>query len=161
MRSGYAASLTRVQIDSVEERDGLQYVTARGLAGERFTGILRAEPHGFASSPPAGAIGVGMPMGGRRDQMVVFGAEHPGHRPIAEPGCSYLYNAHGDIISVVKRHIRITAGDQVTITAPKIALVGNVHLGSEGASIPASMKGTVDSAGHTDVGGLATKVFLT
>ena len=48
---------------------------------------------------------------------------------------------------------------KLVIKADTIALVGKVYLGAEDASRELALKGSVDSAGHTEQGNLATKVF--
>lgn len=56
--------------------------------------------------------------------------------------------------------ITITAKTKIVLKCPLIVLDGEVRLGGEDASKPASMQGTVDSHGDTDVSNFATKVKL-
>jgi|GEM_PF-2367695 len=96
---GLDSSFTRFEIEKAVDEGGLQYVTGRGLFGERFEKVLRAEPHGFASHPPAGSVGLALPMGGRRDQIAIFGVEHPKHRPADIPaGKAVLYDDKGQVV---------------------------------------------------------------
>jgi phage baseplate assembly protein V len=154
------APVTRMIIDAVEEKGGLQYVSGRSLSGETFKRVLRLEPHGAAGSPPIGSIGIVMAMGGNRDQLLCIGSEKAGVRPTGiGAGESVIYNAHGQAISLVTNEIRVAAGAKFHVVADSIVLEGIVKLGGEGASRPASLQGTVDTGGFADTSNLATKVF--
>lgn len=86
----------------LEEKAGQQFVSGRGMFNDGYTRIHRPEPHGFASSPPAGSKGLLLPSPGNPDFAVVLGLEHPDHRPGDIPGGgSALYDAAGNIIKVV------------------------------------------------------------
>lgn len=61
--------------------------------------------------------------------------------------------------TVGKSSIKIEDG-KITTTAETIVEDGNVKLGGPDADTPASMKGTIDTAGDADVSNLATKVLL-
>lgn len=105
---GLDSSFTRFEIEEAFEEGGLQYVTGRGLFNERFERVLRAEPHGFASHPPAGSVGLALPMGGRRDQIGIFGVEHPKHRPSGlTKGASVLYDDKGSLVWLKQDGIEI------------------------------------------------------
>lgn len=94
---GYAYQIVRVELVSAREEGGQQLVDARGLAGEQFKRLLRIEPHGFASVPLAGAQGIGVSFGGRRDQTVLLGIE--GARPAGlGAGDVALYHPDGRIL---------------------------------------------------------------
>lgn len=115
---GFNTSFTRFEIEKATETGGLQYVTGRGLFGERFEEVLRAEPHGFASSPPAGSVGLALPIGGRRDQIAVFGVEHPAHRPAGlNSGESVLYDAKGQVVFLKQDGIRVHTSENLVHAA--------------------------------------------
>jgi phage gp45-like len=157
----FDANLTRMEFDgTVDHRDGQQFVDGRGFAGDRFERTHRIEPHGFASWPVKGGIGVTLGTRGRRDAAYVFGGENPKLRPQVGMGGTAIYDHAGNIISVVMAELRIVHSAKVTIVAPEIVLDGLVKLGGEDADRPASAEGTVDSAGHTETGNLATRVLV-
>ncbi|MFK0336774.1 phage baseplate assembly protein [Agrobacterium deltaense] len=86
----------------LEEKDGQQFVSGRGMYGDGYTRIHRPEPHGFISSPPKGSKGLLLPSPNNPDFAVVLGLEHPARRPADIPGGgSALYDAAGNIIKVV------------------------------------------------------------
>lgn len=160
-RTAIAGSLRRVSVVEIDDSGTQQRVRATGLAGEEFRNVVRAQPFGFSSVPPSGAEGLLLAQGGRADRAHMLGLEHPDHRPRSvEVGGSVIYDASGQVISIFKNNIRIVGGGTVMISAPDIILAGKVRLGGADADKPASMLGTVDSAGHTEQSNLATMVFV-
>ena len=157
-------NLTRVELDGTVEHDGgQQFVGGQGYGGDRWKRVHRPEPHGFASHPVKGGLGFVLNQRGNRESAYVLGGENPGLRPGGEyltAGGTAIYDSAGNIISVVGAKLRIVHSAEVRIVAPKIVLDGEVYLGGEDGAVPASRQGTIDSAGHSDVGGLATKVFV-
>jgi len=108
----------RGELIEVNDKGEMQMVSAHGHFGERFVDIHRVQDFGLSATPPAGAHGLLHAVGGRRDQMVVIGMEHPEHRPRnLEPGETVIYNAHGDAVSVIKSNIRIKSA-RVDINPP-------------------------------------------
>ncbi|WP_128292012.1 phage baseplate assembly protein domain-containing protein [Afifella aestuarii] len=158
--SQFRPYLTRLEIDSDRESDGLLLLSGRGRAGEAPRDILWMQQHGLASRPPQGAVGAFLALGGAHAQPLAVGGEHPGLRPRMEAGETVIYNAHGQAVSIVKNNIRIVGGDSVHIKATTIILDGECRLGGEDASRPASAEGTVDSDGDVDTGNLATRVYV-
>lgn len=157
----FDANLTRMEFDgTVAHRGGQQFVNGRGFAGDRFERAHRIEPHGFASWPVQGGIGVVLGARGRRDAAYILGGEHPALRPQIAEGGTAIYDHAGNIVSVVMAELRIVHSTKVTIVAPEIVLDGNVRLGGEDADRPASAQGTIDSAGHTETGNFAAKVWM-
>lgn len=161
-------SAHRFAIDAVDDSGPLQFVNASGLDSEVFTKITRIQQHGFSSVSPIDAHMLAISMGGRRDQLFAFGGEHPNFRPRnLGPGNTALYNADGSIMKLVGKNFTVDAGGKMTVTvkefvvkAEKITLDGECHIGGP-SGVPASMKGTVDTAGFAAIGGLASKVYLT
>ena len=157
----YTPRLVRFRIDSFRSVGGQQLVTGRTQRGEGLKDIPRPEPHGFASNPPQGAVGVALALGPDRSQMVVMGVEHPDQREgITGAGHQAIYDGHGNVVSLVQSDLRIVGTNRVTIVGPKIVLDGEVHLGGEGGK-PIGIKGTLDDAGDALDANLATKVFAT
>ena len=158
------ASFTRLELDgTVEHVNGQQLVGGRGLASDAFRRAHRIEPHGFASWPVKGGIATVLQSRGSRDSAYVLGGEHPQKRPSGEyltEGGTAIYDAAGNIVSVVAAKLRIVHSACVHIVAPEIVLEGTVRLGSAAAATPASMQGTIDDGGNADISNLATKVFV-
>lgn len=157
----YDSYLTRIEFDgTVEHRDGQQFVAGKGFAGDRFERAHRPEPHGFASWPVKGGIGMVLGARGRRDAAYVLGGENPALRPALALGGTAIYDHAGNIVSIVQAELRIVHAAKVTISAPEIVLDGLVKLGGDDASRPASAEGTVDSCGCADSGNFATRVLV-
>lgn len=158
------SNLTRFELDGVvEHKGGQQFVNGRGFAGDGFERVHRIEPHGFASHPVKGGIGVALSARGQRDSAYVFGGENPGLRPSGDmlgPGGTAIYDAAGNIVSIVGASLRIVHSSTIHLVAPEIVLEGMVKLGGPDADRPASARDTVDTAGDSDVGNFATSVLM-
>lgn len=158
----FDGNLTRFELDgTVEHREGQQFVNGKGFAGDKFERVHRIEPHGFASHPVKGGIGVAMSARGNRDSAYLFGSENPGLRPSVDMGGVAIYDHTGNIVSVVEKEMRVVHAARLHIIAPEIILEGVVYLGGPSASRPVSAEGTVDSAGHAEIGNFAAGVFAT
>lgn len=153
--------LRRVILTSTNDTGAQQYSALQGVYGENPGEVTRLQHFGFNSVPPAGSEGLLLALGGRSDKAYALGLEHPQYRPANNnPGETYVYDANGNIVSLVKSNIRVVSAGTITLTAPTIVLDGNVHLGGSGG-VPAAMKGTVDTGGFIDITNLATKVWVT
>jgi len=158
----FDGNLTRFELDgTVEHREGQQFVNGKGFAGDAFERVHRVEPHGFASNPVAGGIGVAMSARGNRDSAYVFGGENPDMRPNVDMGGAAIYDHTGNIVSVVQKDMRFVHSAKIHIIAPEIILEGRVLLGGPGAARPVSAQGTVDSEGHEDISNFGDGVFVT
>lgn len=155
------AALVRATLERLDDDGNLQRATARGMKGTTFSDVLRLQPFGFSSTPPAGSVGVILQQSGASERAYALGFEHPGHRPGGlAGGGTRIYDASGQVISIVERTIRIVGGDTIHLSAATIVLEGTIRLGSPGASRPASAQGTIDTGGNADAANLATKVFV-
>lgn len=105
-------------IDTSESEDGLALVTLHGMHGEVLKKIHRLQPFGFAYRPPAGAHGMVMSVGGRRDNAFFFGGENEAKRPRdLQVGETAYYNDHGDRTTYRNGHIdTVTNGKHTTTT---------------------------------------------
>lgn len=102
--------LLRGELTETHDDGEFQRITASGLAGQRFSKIGRNLPFGFTSHAPPGSVGQFLSIGGRPDMTWALGFEHPGHRQKnLGVGHTALYNAHGDLVSLVQRNIRIVS----------------------------------------------------
>lgn len=161
MRDAVHAALVRARLVGLDDGQGLQTMTATGHKDTRFGEVLRLQPFGFTSTPPDGSVGVVLQQSGASERAYALGFEHPDHRPRdLAAGGTRLYDASGQVISIVERKIRIVGGDEVHISAATIILDGVVKLGSPGASKAAAMLGSVDTDGDAQVSNLATRVFV-
>ena len=158
------SGLTRFEFDGkVTHRKGQQFVDGRGYGADGFEEVHRPEPHGFASHPVKGGIGVLVQSRANRDAAYILGGEHPGLRPKGDfltPGGTALYDHLGNIVSVVAAKLRIVHASRIHLIAPEIILEGLCLIGGPDASRPASAQGTIDTAGHLEVGNLATMVLV-
>lgn len=154
--------LFRAELGDTDDAGDLQLAkTLLGYAGEEFTRVHRVQPFGFHGHAPRGSHGVGLALRGMRDLVVALGCEHPQHRPKNRAvGTTAIYDMWGNIVSLVEAEIRVVHATKIHLVAPEIVLEGTVKLGGADAATPASMQGTVDSAGDTDASGFATKVLM-
>jgi phage gp45-like len=155
------AMLVRARLTGLDDSGGIQRVSAVGLAGSRYTDVLRLQPFGFSSTPPDESIGWLLHQSANYERALALGFEHPDHRPgsLARGG-TRIYDASGQVISIVEKKIRIVGGDEIHLSATTIILEGMIKLGSASASRPASAQGTIDTGGFADVSNPATKVLM-
>lgn len=156
------AMIRRVILEEIDTTGAQHLARVSGLASETLKDVPRVKDFGFSSSPPAGATALIAALGGRSDRSMIFGIDHPdfGPRDLA-PGHAAIYDAYGNIVSLVETEIRMVATTKIHLKAPTITLESPViKLGSDGASKPASMQGTVDTGGFADVSNLSTKVLV-
>lgn len=107
-------SLFRAEHISADDSGDIQTVNAYGHASEQFQEVLRIQPHGFSSNPPAGSHGIGLRLRGESDVAVILGFEHQDKRPKNLPeGESAFYN---DASKVLLQ----TSGDDLNLTMPGI-----------------------------------------
>jgi phage gp45-like len=120
--------LTRIRFNgTVRHEGGQQFVNGKGFAGDDFEDVHRLEPHGFASHPVEG--GVGMVMQTRaRDSAYVVGGENPAMRPAIDAGGTAIYDSRGNIVSIVEAAIRIVHATEIVIVAPMITVQGDLDL---------------------------------
>ncbi|WP_051776836.1 phage baseplate assembly protein domain-containing protein [Pseudorhizobium pelagicum] len=130
---------------SIVERGGQQFVSGRGVYGDGYTRIHRIEPHGFMSNPIQGAKGLLIAPNGNPDEAYVLGGEHPGKRPAGMPGgATAIYDANGNIISLV--------GNKIRLVAPVFEFVGNLTIEGD-LDVTGSIHATgtiIDEAGNTN-----------
>lgn len=122
--------LTRFELDGkVEHREGQQFVNGKGFAGDSFERVHRIEPHGFASNPVKGGIGVAMSARGNRDSAYLFGGENPGLRPDLPEGAAALYDSMGNIIKLIGTGAVFDFGSRTaTLTAGTWTIKGDVKI---------------------------------
>nr|WP_295465189.1 phage baseplate assembly protein [Mesorhizobium sp.] len=152
--------LTRFELGGkVEHKDGQQFVDGKGFAGDEFERFHRPEPHGFASHPVKGGIGIALSARGNRDSAYVLGGENPKLRPDVAMGGAAIYDHTGNIVSVVQANMRLVHATVIHLIAPSIILEGTIKLGGPDAAREMSVRGTLDTAGDADVSNFAVGVF--
>lgn len=152
--------LRRARLLKADDSGSQQLVDLMALAGDKPRKVFRPQPFGYTSTPPVDSEGVVLALGGRSDRLVYFDGGHKDYRPTSRPGGSTaIYDAYGQIVSLVEKQVRIVGTDTVTIKAPTIVLEGNVKLGGADADRPVSAIGTVTSDGASDVSNPLTKVW--
>lgn len=92
-----ASTLTRGSLSAVDDAGATQFITVKGFRDETFAQVRRAQPHGFSSNPPLGAVGDFIRLGSS-DRLVALGFE-TADRPKSLPaGASVLYDSSGNLI---------------------------------------------------------------
>lgn len=130
------AMLRRATILGVDDGGTQQLVHMRGLAGEEFTKVYRAQPHGLSSVPPKESEALLLTLGGRSDRAVMIGGEHRDRRPKGLPaGAVAIYGADGEIVSLVQRAVRVV-GETVRVVASERCVIESprTDIGGEGGA---------------------------
>ncbi|CAN7315585.1 phage baseplate assembly protein [Bosea sp. LjRoot9] len=157
---GEASTVTRGKVVAINDSARGQTITIDGYSGERFTGVLRGQPHGFSSHPPIGSIGYFLRQGSS-DRLTAIGYESEG-RPVNSPvGTAVLYDDNGNqifakgsdgvSIKAVNGGVMVES-DTGTITLKRGTLTVTV------SATRVDLGGTGGQAVQT-VGGPSTKVF--
>lgn len=124
------ASLTRFLLNgTVVEEGGQQFVDGAGVAADFFKRVHRPEPHGFASSPINGGIGLLLQSRASRDAAFMLGGENPGNRPVLPPGASAVYDANGNFIKLLMDSVIMDfANRSITMTGGDWTITGDVRI---------------------------------
>lgn len=91
-----ASEVTTAQVKEIDDSGDNQRIVAEGYKGERFTEVLRAQPHGFSSRPPVDAVGHFLRFGSS-DRVMALGFETQGRPKGLPAGAAALYNADGTV----------------------------------------------------------------
>lgn len=139
-------NLHRFEFDgTIVERDGQQFVDGKGMAGDRFAEVYRPEPHGFASVPVKGGMGVVIASRDRRERAFIFGGENPSLRPKGLPaGGKAIYDAAGNVIKFL--------GDS-GITIDTASRTITIATGGWTVDGPVTLNGAVQINGNLNVAG--------
>ncbi len=129
------AMLRRARVSKVDDSGSQQLVDLNGMKGDQPRKVFRPQGFGLSSNPPADSEGVILALGGRNDRALYFDGGHQQYRPVnTAVGGTILYDGSGQAISLVQRALRIVGGDTITLSATKIVLDGEVHLGGDGGT---------------------------
>lgn len=110
----YRNMVHRAQIKEVLNNDGdtLQQVRASGYKGEEME-CMRAQSHGFTSSPPVDSLGYAINLQGRKDLAIIIGGEKPGQRIVnKKSGEAALYYDPNTKVHAQEHGIRVAAKDK-------------------------------------------------
>lgn len=115
----------RCIVQAARADGGRVLVAIDGLDGEASDQVEWAEPWGMTSVPLAGAEGVALSVMGERGHRVVLSLGDRNHRPRdLVPGETCLFDDLGNRVEIRRDRIRITAVDQLEITAPLARING-------------------------------------
>ncbi|MET3892773.1 phage gp45-like [Bosea sp. OAE506] len=92
-----ASEVTTGRVKSIDDSGDNQKIVAEGYKGERFTEVVRAQPHGFSSHPPVDAVGHILRFGSS-DRVIALGFETPGRPKSLPAGACVLYDSAGNVI---------------------------------------------------------------
>lgn len=160
-------TLVRFRLEESDDSGTQQLLRGKGRKREMFGSASHKLVHtarfGVTSRPPQGSQGIAVALNGNPDQLFVIHVEHPDHRPtdLAE-GDTQIYGSAGNSCwlkadgSIV---LKCSGAASITLSGGEIILNGDIKLGSASASRQLSLQASVDSAGHTQVSNLATKVW--
>ena len=114
-------SAARFLLQKLDDKGKQQYAKVDGLTDETFERVMRVQPHGFTSHPPAGSHMLGIALGGKRDTLALLGGEHPDkrHRNVGE-GNTAIYNADGTIAKHVGKDYSVDAEGNMTFTSKTV-----------------------------------------
>jgi phage gp45-like len=93
--------LTRATLVEADDAGTQQVARLRGMRGEDFTKVYRAQPHGLSSNPPVGSEGLLLRMA-ESERVLAIGFEAKDSRPRNVPsGGTVLYDAQGNVIKLL------------------------------------------------------------
>ncbi len=147
-----ASQITRGKVASTDDGGEHQRLTLTGYAGERFSEVVRAQPHGFSSHPPADAVGYMLRLG-ESDRVMALGFETP-NRPRSIPaGTAVLYDSSGNVVFAKGSEgvrVRAEAGG-VLIETPQTSV--RIEPGSGNIEITRGGMKILMSGSRIDLGG--------
>lgn len=134
-------SLERARVLDVDDAGGHQLLTLEVGSRQRFTSVMRSQPHGISSVPSVGAQGLVLFRDGRRELAVGLGFEHVDQRPVSQgAGATVLYDAQGGVMSIVNRTCRLVV-DEFTVVATTVIFDATCKLGGAAASKRVALDG--------------------
>lgn len=157
----------RIVISGVNSAGGVQSIAGTGLAGEPIRDLEYFQQFGLTSVPPAGSMGVVVPVGGKTSHGIVVATEHMALRLVAlNPGEVAIYSSEGakvvikqgkivqvdcdDYIVNCKRYT-VNSDEKADFNTPTVTM-------SEQAMVKGMLTGQGGMAISTDQGGPAMQV---
>lgn len=161
VRQAYRAVITLCASDTP-----IQMVQVEGLAGETTPDIELFQQYGMTSNPPAGAMAVVVPIGGRTSHGVVVATEHASFRIQGlQPGEVAIYTDEGDsiilrrgrIVDITTETLNIEASKEINMDTPSVNMTKRLDVrgqitgqggmavsGGNGMEVDGSVKVTQD-----------------
>ncbi len=155
LRTRVANMVSRAVVKLVDDSKKMQLLQVDLLEGETRDELEHFQGYGFNSVPLAGAEGVAVFVGGRRDHGIVIAVDDRRYRiRNLESGEVAMYTDQGDSI-VIKRGgtIEVTAATKVIVGAPLVELAGNTNPVAKGDSLNTAIS-TLATAIGSAVGGI-------
>lgn len=117
-------------VSHVNTAPAIMLVQADGLNGEQLQAAEYFQHYGFTSNPPAGAMMVVLPIGGKTAHGIVVATEHAAFRIKGlQSGETAIYNNNGDKIVIhIDGTIEVVASSKVQITSPLVTMSGNLNV---------------------------------
>ena len=113
--------IVRVRHQETNDAGDQQMVTLLGPRGEALKNVHRLQPFGFHSSPPVGSHGMVAQFGGADGGRLLnfaLGLEDKSSRPTnRDVGSTALYDANGNMVSLVQSEVRIVGSSKVVIVS--------------------------------------------
>ncbi len=144
----------------------VQLAQVDGLAGETTPDLELFQHYGFTSNPPAGAMAVVVPLGGKTSHGVIVATEHSSYRITGlQRGEIAVYTDEGDsivfrrgrIIDITTETLNINASTAVNIDTPIVNMTKKLNVqeqitgqggmavsGGDGVLVDGSMRVTQD-----------------
>lgn len=155
-------------LGGVNSSGPVQIVQGEGLAGENLADIEYFQHYGYTSNPPADAMKIVVPVGGRTSHCVVIATEHGAYRLKAlKTGEVALYTDEGDsvvlsrgrVIDITTKTLNIKAEIEVNIDSPSVNITHMLNVaeqitgqggmavsGGDGVQVDGTMSVTQDVA---------------
>jgi len=148
--------LSRAVLRAIDDAGGFQLIQVGIRQGELRDGVEHFQPYGFAFRPHAGAQAVVAYLGGCGNHPVALVVADPRHRlRDLETGEVALYTDEGDTIVLRRdRRIEVTAGAQVTVTAPTVELAATTKVLIDAPLV--EVTGNLEVAGNVQAAGNVT-----
>jgi phage baseplate assembly protein V len=152
---GGQTMIRRVRLKELTDSGTLQTMRLSGLKGEELDQVPRIQPFGLSTNPPVGSEGLLLALGGRSDRGVVLGVESPDHRPTGrEPGSTILYDANGNVVSIVQAELRVRHATQIVLQVGGVTLtLSSAGLAISGGTVTHDGKNISKTHVHTNVQG--------
>jgi phage baseplate assembly protein V len=172
-RAARRANLSSQRGTVVLAADGpRQRLQIKGRGGQVLDRVERMADYGLASHPLPGAAVTVVSLGGNSNHSLVIATEDKRHRPTLLPGETAIYDDQGQVVILSRAGVRVTtpltvevtAGGDVTITAPTVKVVGDLEVsgtitGTKGGGSAMALAGTLVADGDVQAGGGAVKLL--
>lgn len=128
----------RGELILVNSASPVQLVQMHGMAGEVLQGVELVQHYGFTSNPPAGSLGVAVPIGGKTSHSIIVATEHATHRlKNLKAGEGGIYDDTGQSIILTRDGIVVDGGGKpivfkntpsITMETPQVSSTGNLSI---------------------------------